>query len=232
MNILVITGSPKGERSDTSRVTRAFLKGMGEEAKWVEACSANVGHCRGCFTCWSDTPGKCILDDDMTQIIEDFTHADLVIWSTPQYAYGMPAPLKAILDRLLPLSLPDQKTDEFGKTNQIRRVPFPRQMLISGCGFADMRLNCEPLMLQFEYFFGRDYPYIYCAQAPLLAYRSAHVITEPYMKAVEQAGREYKEQGSISPETQKKLNSSMLPSDIYRKMVNLSVKTGHFGSKA
>lgn len=231
MNILVITGSPKGDRSDTSKVTRAFLKGMGEEAKWVEACSANVGHCRGCFTCWSDTPGKCIQDDDMTQIIEDFTHADLVIWSTPQYAYGMPSPLKAILDRLLPLSLPDQKTDEFGKTNQIRRVPFPRQMLISGCGFADMRLNCEPLMLQFEFFFGKDYPYIYCAQAPLLAYRSAHVITEPYMKAVEQAGREFKDNGSISAQTQKKLNSSMVPSDIYRRMVNLSVKTGHFGSK-
>ena len=30
MKILVINGSPKGERSETMKVTRAFLEGMGE----------------------------------------------------------------------------------------------------------------------------------------------------------------------------------------------------------
>ena len=50
MNILVLNGSPKGEKSDTSKLTRAFLEGMGEEAKWVYAYEEDIKPCLGCFS--------------------------------------------------------------------------------------------------------------------------------------------------------------------------------------
>ena len=43
MRILVLNGSPKRERSDTLRITRAFLAGM-EEAARQEKCGMQYSH--------------------------------------------------------------------------------------------------------------------------------------------------------------------------------------------
>ena len=48
--------------------------------------------------------GTCIHEDDMKAILEEILASDLLILSFPLYCYGMPAPLKAIIDRILPLS--------------------------------------------------------------------------------------------------------------------------------
>ncbi len=85
MNILVINGSPKGEKSDTLKITRAFLEGMGETAEIVDTMKIDVKPCLGCFACWSRTPGKCVQQDDMEKVLKRITQADLVIWSKSSY---------------------------------------------------------------------------------------------------------------------------------------------------
>ena len=107
MKILVFNGSPKGERSDTMCITRAFLAGMQsagqQEVKMITAVEQHVEYCTGCFSCMHNG-GTCIHDDDMRGILEEILKSDLLIFSFPLYCYGMPAPLKAIVDRILPLS--------------------------------------------------------------------------------------------------------------------------------
>ena len=55
MKILVLNGSPK-VKSDTFRLTDAFLKGMnrsGEhEIHVVHVREKKIAPCRGCFGCW------------------------------------------------------------------------------------------------------------------------------------------------------------------------------------
>ena len=63
MNILAINGSPKGERSNTWRLTSAFLRGI--TAREESACGQtpavetlhvaklDIKPCLGCFSCWS-----------------------------------------------------------------------------------------------------------------------------------------------------------------------------------
>ncbi|MEN6340292.1 MAG: hypothetical protein ABFD03_09225 [Clostridiaceae bacterium] len=51
MNILVINGSPRGERSVTLKITRAFLEGMGETAEIIDTMQVNVKPCLGCLSC-------------------------------------------------------------------------------------------------------------------------------------------------------------------------------------
>ena len=70
MKILVINGSPKGERSETMKVTRAFLEGMGETYDYIDTMRVNVKPCLGCYACWFQTPVKCIQQDDMAGILE------------------------------------------------------------------------------------------------------------------------------------------------------------------
>ena len=107
MKILVLNGSPKRDKSDTMHITRAFLDGMKEAAPQdihiIHTIDQHIDYCTGCFSCMRNG-GTCIHNDDMKAILEEILDSDLLIWSFPLYCYGMPAPLKALLDRTLPLS--------------------------------------------------------------------------------------------------------------------------------
>lgn len=101
MNILAINGSPKGKRSNTWRLTSAFLEGIAAreenvygEAPTIETLIINaldIKPCLGCFSCWSKTPGMCCIHDDMQAVIEKILWADVVIWSFPCITSGCPA---------------------------------------------------------------------------------------------------------------------------------------------
>ena len=221
MNVLVINGSPKGERSDTMKLTQVFLKGMEVDAEIIDTMQTPVRPCLGCYACWYKTPGRCIQDDGMAAILAKFREADLVIWSTPLYCYSIPSNCKALLDRLLPLSTPVQYTDENGHTHHPGRAEkFARQMLISGCGFPDREGNYDALIFQFRRMFGADSPMILCTEAPLLSVPEAAPVAKPYLALVEKAGAEFKTTGTITNETQAALDTPMLPPDEYRNDVN------------
>ncbi|MBD9038910.1 MAG: flavodoxin family protein [Collinsella aerofaciens] len=116
MNILAINGSPKGRRSNTWRLASAFLGGIAaqeesahEQPPAIETLNVSdldIKPCLGCFSCWSKTPGTCRIHDDMRAVIEKILRADIIIWSFPLYYFGLPGPLKNLIDRQLPMSLP------------------------------------------------------------------------------------------------------------------------------
>ena len=222
MKILVINGSPKGERSDTLKITRAFLKGMGDAAETVETIDTmqvDVKPCRGCYACWRETPGNCVQRDGMAGILERIRQSDLVIWSAPLYCYGVPSNCKAVFDRLLPLSSPEQYAGEDGRTHHTARESVHAKMaLISGCGFPDRAGNFDALEFSFERMFGRDCPMILCVEAPLLSVPEAKPLAERYLALAQKAGREYAQNGAISDETQEKLDAPMFPPEQYRAM--------------
>ena len=112
MKILAINGSPKGKRSNTWRLTCAFLEGItvkeessGSSPTEIETFnigSLNIKPCLGCFSCWSKTPGECCIHDDMQGVIDKILWADVVVWSFPLYYFGLPGQLKTLIDRTLP----------------------------------------------------------------------------------------------------------------------------------
>ena len=71
MKVLVINGSPKVENSNTMYLTRAFLEGADwKDVETVNIASIDIKPCLGCFACWNKTPGKCIIEDDVSGILE------------------------------------------------------------------------------------------------------------------------------------------------------------------
>ena len=94
MNILVINGSPRMERSNSLRMTRAFLEGLAKtcdtQVEELTVAKMHIEPCLGCLNCWKRTPGKCFRDDDMAAAIESYVTADLVVWSFPLYYYALP----------------------------------------------------------------------------------------------------------------------------------------------
>ena len=151
MKILVINGSPKKDKSDTMHITRVFLDGMNgvseNEVHTIHAIDKHIEYCTGCFACMRNG-GNCIHNDDMRGILEEILDSDLLIWSYPLYCYGMPAPLKALLDRTLPLSsMAMQKVGE--RYEHVGQADFShlKYVMICGCGFPNSKHNFEPAVM-------------------------------------------------------------------------------------
>ena len=97
MKIVAINGSPKGHDGATAWVLEHFINGVEEAGHSVEVITLagkRVHHCIGDFSCWLKTPGKCIFQDDMGQILTSIMSADSIVIATPVYVDGMTGLLK------------------------------------------------------------------------------------------------------------------------------------------
>lgn len=230
MNILVINGSPKGTRSNTYRLTKAFLEGFTENdcTAAVEELSVdrlNIKSCLGCFSCWNKTPGKCCIEDDMQEVLQKILWADVTIWSFPLYYFSLPGSLKLLMDRQLPLSLPFMnKEDENGSGSHPSRhdMSGKRTVVISTCGFYTAKGNYEGVTNVFDHLCGKDgYETIFCGQGELFRVPELSGRTGEYLGFVRQAGKEFCS-GGISEETRAKLAELLYSREIFESMADAS----------
>ena len=229
MKIMVLNGSPKREKSDTLHITRAFLEGMREagtqEAHIVHVIDKRIEYCTGCFSCMHNG-GTCIHDDDMRPILEEILDSDLLLLSYPLYCYGMPAPLKALMDRTLPLSsMAMQKVGD--RYAHVGQADFSRlrYLMICGCGFPNSRHNFEPAVMQFKQMFPYRHTVITVPESPMFSAPEAAVVTVPRLAQVRRAGRQYVERGEIEEALLAEIGSPMIPEDQYAQIVNGTVST-------
>ena len=227
MEILVLNGSPKKEGSDTLHITRAFLAGMNEIAPQdvhiIHAVEKHIEYCTGCFACKLNG-GTCVHDDDMRAILEEILDSDLLLFSFPLYCYGMPAPLKALLDRTMPLSsLAMQKVGD--RYEHVGQADFSRlhYMMICGCGFPNSRHNFEPAVAQFKQCFPCNHTVITVPESPMFNVQEADAVTSPRLELVKQAGKQYAQTGTIDEALLAEINSPMIPEEVYANIVNGTV---------
>ena len=224
MKILVLNGSPKREASDTMHITRAFLDGMQEageqEITLLHVIVRHIAYCTGCFACMHNG-GTCIHDDDMREILQQILESDLLVFSFPLYAYGMPAPLKALLDRTLPLtSMTMRKVGERYEHVEQADVAHLRFLMICGCGFPNSRHNFEPAEAQFRLCFPGDHTILTVPESPMFSAPEAAVVTEPRLALVRQAGRQYADCGRIDEALLHEIGTPMIPEETYAAIVN------------
>lgn len=229
MKVLVLNGSPRGERSNTMQLTNAFLKGMQRgmdcEIETVPVYRKNIRDCLGCFCCWTKTPGSCVISDDMKEILEAYVAADVVLWSFPLYYYGMPSRIKALMDRLLPTNLPFMAVSEGGEScGHPSRYDMSgkRYALLSTCGFYTREHNYDALEKQFETLYGEKLLKILCPEGELFAQPQLKARCNQYLRAVEDAGFEWMSGGAIDSETQKKLDGLLYPPEAFVEMADAS----------
>ncbi len=224
MRVLVINGSPKGARSNTYRLTKAFLEGIGEaEVREKAVSQIEIKPCLGCFSCWNKTPGRCILQDDMVDIIEDMLWADVILWSFPLYYFSVPGGLKNLMDRQLPMILPfmDANTESGGHPTRYD-LSGKRHVLISTCGFYTAENNYEGVTAIFDHLCGNgNYTTIFCGQGELFRVKELNDRTEEYLSYVRTAGQEYAAAG-ISHQTRDKLDTLLFPREIFEAMADAS----------
>lgn len=242
MKILAINGSPKGKRSNTWRLTSAFLEGItiqeendGARAPEIETLnigSLNIKPCLGCFSCWSKTPGECCIRDDMQGVINKILWADVVVWSFPLYYFGLPGQLKTLIDRQLPMSLPFMCTEtESGGHPSRYDMSGKSTVVISTCGFYTAQGNYDCVTSLYDRLCGKGgYTAIFCGQGELFRVKELSERTDEYLSWVKKAGQEFASDG-ITGETRGKLDQNLFPRDVFEAMADASWGVGESGEK-
>lgn len=101
-NVLILQASPRtGGNSDI--LCDEFIKGAKDsenscEKIYLDKC--NINYCKGCLIC--DKTHKCIQNDDMEEILEKMTKADIIVMASPVYFFTMSGQMKTLIDRTTP----------------------------------------------------------------------------------------------------------------------------------
>lgn len=98
-NVLILSGSPrKGGNSDL--LCNEFMRGaieFGNKVTKINVADKRIAPCRACYACRET--GKCVIKDDMADILQAMIDADVLVLASPVYFYSIDAQLKALIDR-------------------------------------------------------------------------------------------------------------------------------------
>ncbi len=155
-NVVVFDGGPRNSTfSKTTFMVNHFCKGAtsaGAHIDYIMLKDMKINPCKGCYTCWTKTPGECIFKDDMTQLRIKFREADLLIFASPLYIFNVTGIMKVFLDRILPNMKLYMLINE-GETRHPHRYPKDRQqgfVVFSAAGFPEVDHNFDGLKSSFR----------------------------------------------------------------------------------
>lgn len=210
-NIVAVNGSPRAEKGMTDILVRRFLQGAesaGASTDVVYPAKMKIKYCTGCLRCWFKTPGVCKYKDDMPELMQRVTGADLAVFACPVYVDGMTAQMKTMFDRLVTYTPPFFEYEGDRSYHPSNSQGRGKVVIISTCGFPERR-HFDPIALHFKRICEN-------MRADILGEfffpASSLIATDPRMvetnlEALTRAGREIVAEGMMSPGTVAAANS-------------------------
>ncbi len=154
--IVVFDGGPRTDKySKTTFMVKHFCRGAeaeGAEIETIRLKTQDIKPCRGCYTCWTKTPGVCVMKDDMTELLLKHRKADLVIFASPLYIFNVTGIMKVFLDRLLPIMQPYMLIKD-GETSHPHRYDEDNDLgfvVFSAAGFPEVDHNFDGMTGMFR----------------------------------------------------------------------------------
>lgn len=130
-----------GETGEIGAALRQAVQGeaaaRGASCRFVAIPSSGLPSCRGCFSCWTKTPGQCRLSDDGLGLSEAIAGSSAVVLLTPVVLGGHAPGLRLAMERaVLPNLLP-----YFSKVDGRSRHPnrYPCVPALYGIGLTPER---------------------------------------------------------------------------------------------
>lgn len=226
--IAVFDGGYRNSKfSKTLFMVNSFIKGASEynvEVEYIKLKNYNIKQCNGCFMCWTKTPGKCIHNDDMSELLNIYKEADLIIFASPLYTFSVTGILKSFMDRLLPLVEPYMKIGDDGKTLHPDRYPQTGHkgfLVFSACGFDDIQNNFDGLTSMFRCWDSHSEYYHLMGEFLLPC---AEVLSQPVYRKIKDrieelcysAGKEIILNGYIKKEIMEEIKASAIKKDVFK----------------
>jgi len=237
MKVLALNGSPRTSQGATDLITRSFLKGAeeaGAEVETIYLARKKIRYCTGCMNCWFVHPGDCIQDDDMAEILEKLTAADMQVYASPVYTDGFTGQMKTMLDRSIPIGTPFiVKKDGHARhpgSAKYKRKSRAKMLLISTCGFGE-RDNFDPIIMHTRALARNlGYEYLGALVRPMGPALQMLVGLEPeraapILEAFRRGGYEAVADNVIRPEVQEAAAQPIMSPEEFMGMVNRFAKT-------
>jgi hypothetical protein len=210
-----LNSSPRdNDTSKTELVLQKFLEGAKRAGAVVETLylrNYQINHCLGCYSCWLQTPGRCVQTDDMSkELFDRFLKADLAVLASPIYHATMNARMKLFVERTLPMMDPLQDPPEAGGIPH-RFEKMPRVVTLSVCGFWDQTMF-QALSITWRLCLGGDLiAEIYRHSSEFLSLPEFQPQAQVILDAVAQAGEEVVRRGQVTSATLAALSQDLAP---------------------
>ena len=97
--IVISTSLRTGSNSDM--LADRFVEGAtaaGHDVEKISLADKDIKFCKGCLAC--QKIGRCVICDDVNDIMQKVLAADVVCWATPIYYYEMSGQMKTLIDRM------------------------------------------------------------------------------------------------------------------------------------
>lgn len=108
MRAALLDGSPRGPHDCRQALDalRRAVTDAGYEVTGFPLADLPLAPCRGCFACWTATPGRCPVEDSAALVARAVIGADLAVFFSPLSFGGWSSTLKKALDRMIGLVSP------------------------------------------------------------------------------------------------------------------------------
>ena len=228
LKVLVFNSSPRKEKGNTALILNPFIECMREAGADVDLYynyDLKIKSCRGCFNCWLKTPGICSQMDDMQWLLPKMNDADVLVYATPLYSYGMNGQMKNLIDRMIVLAEPFMEVVEGRSRHIAGDGEKPRKIvLVSNCGLWGID-NFDPLVVHVKKLC-QDPPMEYAGALlrphgeALRAMLDMGAPVGDIIDAAREAGRQFIVEGKMSQTTLDVISRDLLPVEVYVKMAN------------
>ncbi len=101
--VLIISTSLRNN-SNSELLANEFYKGAlssNNQVEYLTLKDKKINFCLGCLAC--QKTHRCVINDDVSEIIKKINDSDVVVFATPIYFYEMAGQMKTLLDRTNPL---------------------------------------------------------------------------------------------------------------------------------
>lgn len=106
--LIISTSLRMNSNSDIlARECERGARDAGLDVEYVSLKGKEIKYCIGCLSC--QKTNKCVLKDDVADIMAKVKEAEVIVYATPIYYYEMSGQMKTLLDRLNPLYSSDYK---------------------------------------------------------------------------------------------------------------------------
>ena len=101
MKKVVVISTSMRAGSNSQMLAEQFAEGAkaaGNQVEFISLKGKNIQFCKGCLAC--QKLGRCVIGDDVNDIMAKVLNADVVCWATPIYYYEMSGQMKTLIDRM------------------------------------------------------------------------------------------------------------------------------------
>ena len=97
MKIVILNGSTRKGNVYAAISAFAATAEKKNEVEIIDTDSVNVSPCKGCGVC--QCYKGCVAKDDSNMVVDTIVSADMIVFATPVYWWGMTAQLKTVIDK-------------------------------------------------------------------------------------------------------------------------------------